>query len=59
MGLSHVRMATSAVGSLVGSAVSMVAAVGTAGLLHPLLAPVVLLTVVPQGWASTGASRRP
>ena len=57
VGLAHVRQSTSAVGSLLGSAVSMVAAVVTAGLLNPLLAPVVLLTVLPQGWASVRAAR--
>jgi len=57
VGLSHVRSATAAVASLLGSIVSLAAAVVTAGLLHPVLAPVVLLTVLPQGWASVRAAR--
>jgi ATP-binding cassette subfamily B protein len=44
-------------GDLLASLVSVVAAVGTAGVLHPVLAPVVLLAALPQGWASVRSAR--
>jgi ATP-binding cassette subfamily B protein len=37
--------------------VGLVAAAGTLGLLHPLLLPLLLLTAVPEGWASVRAAR--
>lgn len=43
-------------GNLLSSAVSLSAAIVTAGLLNPLLAPVVLLAAVPNGWASMRAA---
>lgn len=51
-GLNRIRQATREVGGLLSGLVSMVAAVVTAGVFHPLLAPAVLLAAVPQGWAS-------
>ncbi|MGQ0577101.1 MAG: ATP-binding cassette domain-containing protein [Pseudonocardia sp.] len=51
-GLNRIHQATRDVGSLLSGLVSMVAAVVTAGVFHPLLAPAVLLAAVPQGWAS-------
>ena len=50
--IDRIRVATRATGDLLASLVSMVAAVVAAGLLHPLLAPLMLLVAVPQGWAS-------
>ncbi|WP_181779541.1 ATP-binding cassette domain-containing protein, partial [Pseudonocardia pini] len=48
----RVRIGVDMLGSLLSSLVTLVAAVVAAGLLHPLLAPLVLLTGVPQAWAS-------
>lgn len=56
-GIHRVHIAARATGGLLASLVSMMAAVVTAGLLHPLLAPVVLLAAVPQGWASIRAAK--
>ncbi|GGL02907.1 multidrug ABC transporter permease [Sphaerisporangium melleum] len=55
--LQSLRHTTAAIGDLVASLVSVAAATVGAGLLHPLLAPVVLLTAVPQGWASIQSAR--
>ena len=44
-------------GDLLAGLVSVTAAVTTAGLMHPLLAPVVLLAALPQGWASVRSAR--
>lgn len=38
-------------------AIGMVAAAGTLGVLHPLLLPLLLLTAVPEGWASLRSAR--
>ncbi|MWA03468.1 ATP-binding cassette domain-containing protein [Actinomadura sp. LD22] len=38
-------------------AVGMIAAAGTLGVLHPLLLPLLLLTAVPEGWASVRSAR--
>ena len=57
--LIHLRFGASLVGDLAAAAVSMGAAVVTAGLLHPVLAPLVLLAALPQGWAGVrGAQLR-
>lgn len=40
------------VGDLLTAAVSVIAAVVAVGVLHPLLAPLVLVTALPQAWAS-------
>jgi ATP-binding cassette subfamily B protein/ATP-binding cassette subfamily C protein len=37
--------------------VGLLAAAGTLGLLHPLLLPLLLLTALPEGWASVTAAR--
>ena len=37
--------------------VGLAAAAGTLGLLHPLLLPLLLLTAVPEGWASVRSAR--
>lgn len=44
-------------GNLLSSAISLAAAIVTAGLLNPVLAPVVLLAAVPNGWASMRAAK--
>jgi ATP-binding cassette subfamily B protein len=49
--LVHLRFGATTVGDLAAATVSVTAAVVTAGLLHPVLAPLVLLAAVPQGWA--------
>jgi ATP-binding cassette subfamily B protein len=49
--LVHLRYGAPIVGDLAAAVVSVGAAVVTAGLLHPVLAPLALLAAVPQGWA--------
>jgi ATP-binding cassette subfamily B protein len=49
--LVHLRFSATTVGDLAAAVVSVGAAVVTAGLLHPVLAPLVLLSAVPQAWA--------
>lgn len=48
-----VRNAVDVLTGLVG----LVAAAGTLGVLHPLLLPLLLLTALPEGWASVRAAR--
>jgi ATP-binding cassette, subfamily B, bacterial len=55
--LQQLRQATTTVGDLLASLVSMGAAVITATLLHPALGPLVLATAVPQGWANITAAK--
>jgi ATP-binding cassette subfamily B protein len=55
-GLISVNRGVVDAGNLLSSAVSLGAAIVTAGLLNPLLAPVVLLAAVPNGWASMRAA---
>lgn len=56
-GPNRIQASVRDTGDLLASLVSLVAAVGTAGVLHPLLAPVVLLAALPQGWASVRSAR--
>jgi ATP-binding cassette subfamily B protein len=56
-GLSRVRTIVDETGDLIASMVSVAAAVVTAGVLQPLLAPVVLIAALPQGWASVRSAR--
>src|SRR4051812_14715364 len=49
--LVHLRFGAPIVGDLAAAVVTVSAAMVTAGLLHPVLAPLVLLAAVPQGWA--------
>jgi ATP-binding cassette, subfamily B, bacterial len=56
-GINSVHYGVSDVGNLLSSAISLAAAIVTAGLLNPLLAPVVLLAAAPNGWASVRAAR--
>ena len=51
-GISSVRQGVTDAGNLLSSTISLTAAVVTAGLLSPVLAPVVLLAAAPNGWAS-------
>ncbi|MGH4010938.1 MAG: ABC transporter ATP-binding protein [Pseudonocardiaceae bacterium] len=51
-GIRSVRYGIGDVGNLLSSVISLAAAIVTAGLLNPVLAPVVLLAAVPNGWAS-------
>ncbi len=51
-GLMSVRRGVGDVGNLLSSTITLAAAIVTAGLLNPVLAPVVLLAAVPNGWAS-------
>jgi ATP-binding cassette, subfamily B, bacterial len=55
-GIMSVRQGVADAGNLLSSAVTLVAAIVTAGLLNPVLAPVVLLAAVPNGWASVRAA---
>jgi len=48
----HIRLGVEMLENLLSASVTLVAAVGAAGLLHPLLAPLVLLAGLPQAWAS-------
>ncbi|MFS2293420.1 MAG: ABC transporter ATP-binding protein/permease [Actinomadura sp.] len=50
------RVVRQAVDVLTG-VVGMVAAAGTLGVLHPLLLPLLLLTALPEGWASVRSAR--
>jgi ATP-binding cassette, subfamily B, bacterial len=52
-----VREIVDETGDLIATMVSVLAAVITAGVLHPLLAPVVLIAALPQGWASVRSAR--
>ncbi|MFR9804479.1 ABC transporter ATP-binding protein [Pseudonocardia sp. RS010] len=49
--LMQIRLGAAQVGGLISAVMTVVAAVVTAGLLQPVLAPVVLLAAVPQAWA--------
>jgi ATP-binding cassette subfamily B protein len=56
-GLPAIHQAVTDAGNLLSSAVSFAAAIVTAGLLNPVLAPVVLLAAVPNGWANMLAAK--
>jgi ATP-binding cassette subfamily B protein len=51
LALVHLRFGASTVGDLAAAVVTVAAAVVTAALLHPVLAPLVLLAAAPQAWA--------
>ncbi|HEY6424410.1 MAG TPA: ABC transporter ATP-binding protein [Pseudonocardiaceae bacterium] len=55
-GIMAVRQGVADTGNLLSSAITLAAAIVTAGLLNPVLAPVVLLAAVPNGWASVRAA---
>jgi ATP-binding cassette subfamily B protein len=56
-GISSVDQGVGDAGNLLNSAISLASAIVTAGLLNPVLAPVVLLAALPNGWASVRAAR--
>ena len=53
----RVQAAVRETSAIIGLTVSMAAAVVTAAILHPLLAPVVLLAAVPQAWAQVRGAK--
>jgi ATP-binding cassette, subfamily B, bacterial len=56
-GPSRIRSCAQNTGDLIASLVSVSAAVVSAGVLHPVLAPVVLLAALPRGWATVRSAR--
>jgi ATP-binding cassette subfamily B protein len=56
-GPPRVRRCVEDTGDLIAGLVSVSAAVVSAGVLHPVLAPVVLIAALPQGWASVRSAR--
>jgi ATP-binding cassette, subfamily B, bacterial len=56
-GVRSIEASVSAIADICGSSVQLIAAVATVGLLHPLLAPVVMLAVLPNVWASARAAK--
>ncbi len=56
-GPSRVRTCVRDTGDLIAGLVSVSAAVVSAGVLHPVLAPVVLIAALPQGWATVRSAR--
>jgi ATP-binding cassette subfamily B protein len=56
-GPSRIRSCAQDTGDLIASVVSVSAAVLSAGVLHPVLAPVVLLAALPRGWATVRSAR--
>jgi ATP-binding cassette subfamily B protein len=56
-GVRSIERGVNTIADICGSAVQLIAAVLTVGLLHPLLAPVVLLAVLPNVWASARAAK--
>ncbi|MEV4310929.1 ABC transporter ATP-binding protein [Actinocrispum sp. NPDC049592] len=56
-GMRAVEVSIIAIASISGSVFNLAAAVFSAGVLHPMLAPVVLLAVGPNVWASARAAK--
>ncbi|MET0134219.1 MAG: ABC transporter ATP-binding protein, partial [Kibdelosporangium sp.] len=56
-GVRSIESSIIAIAAVGGSLIHLAAAVMSAGLLHPILAPVVLLAVVPNVWASARAAK--
>ena len=56
-GISSLSRGVTDGGNLLSSTISLAAAILTAGLLNPVLAPVVLLAALPNGWASMRTAR--
>ncbi|MFI9380016.1 ABC transporter ATP-binding protein [Kutzneria sp. NPDC052558] len=56
-GMSSIEGCVEAIGNVSGSVIQLGAAVFTAAVLHPLLAPLVVLAVVPDMWASARAAK--
>ncbi len=57
MGVRSIESSISAIANVGGSLVYLAASVISAGVLHPILAPVVVLAVVPNLWASARAAK--
>ncbi|MDD7964357.1 ABC transporter ATP-binding protein [Actinomycetospora lemnae] len=55
--LARIRRGAETVGDLISGLVSVTAAVAAAGVVHPVLAPVVLLAGLPQAWAAVSGVR--
>jgi len=56
-GLGAVETATDHAIVLVGGLISLIATAATAALLHPLLLPVLLLSVIPEAWSALRSAR--
>ncbi|GAA0933584.1 ABC transporter ATP-binding protein [Kribbella koreensis] len=56
-GVRNIETSVKAIADLAGAAIQLAAAVTATGLLHPLLAPLVVVTVLPEAWAATRAAR--
>ncbi|GAA5093446.1 ABC transporter ATP-binding protein [Nocardia iowensis] len=56
-GMGSIARSVDAITSVSGALIHVGAAVSTAAVLHPLLAPLVLLAVVPDMWASARAAK--
>jgi ATP-binding cassette, subfamily B, bacterial len=56
-GPPRVRSCVQDTGDLIAGVVSVSAAVVSAGVLHPVLAPVVLIAALPRGWATVRSAR--
>jgi ATP-binding cassette subfamily B protein len=57
MGVRSIESSIGAIANVGGSLVYLAASVISAGVLHPILAPVVVLAVVPNLWASARAAK--
>jgi ATP-binding cassette, subfamily B, bacterial len=55
--LHRIRQGAQLLGDFAATLISVVVAVLTAGLVHPVLAPAVLLGALPQGWASVRSAQ--
>jgi ATP-binding cassette subfamily B protein len=56
-GPARIRSCVQDTGGLVAGLVSVSAAIVSAGVLHPVLAPVVLVAALPRGWATVRSAR--
>jgi ATP-binding cassette, subfamily B, bacterial len=56
-GVYHLERATDNLVELLGSLLAVLAAAGSLGVLHPVLLPVLALSVLPEGWAVVRAAR--
>ncbi|MFD1048909.1 ATP-binding cassette domain-containing protein, partial [Kibdelosporangium lantanae] len=56
-GVRSIEQSITAIADICGSVVQLIAAVATVGLMNPMLAPVVLLAVAPNVWASARAAK--
>ena len=57
MGPARLQSALGQTSGLISAGITTAASVATAGVLHPLLVPVVLLAAIPQAWATVRTSR--